>query len=264
MARACALDFTLDFRSSGNKIGAVSARKTLQRTAGGAQKVGPRRKARDDVRRDPTSIDDFGVNTLIAAECERLLAFVRKECPGLLPAAPLPAGTVAPAIDINADQAVRLFPAAAAIAAGIDPLSTAPAPALVKWQEGDRELVIYPSKVSARFANGVIAVMIAVSTDQTGDAAVFVSFVVGSPKQPAGLVATTSARPNGPAVIVDSWSKPLIAFAWHVVLEVATNLAAAAGRDVDGSRLVPIALAASPNALSIVPMARHTFDRRRG
>jgi len=153
-------------------------------------------------------------------------------------------------------QLLRLLPE--------DPFSTEPALALVKWQEGDRELVIYPSKVSARFANGVIAVTIAVSTDQTGDAAVFVSFVVGSPKQPAGLVATTSARPIGPAVIVDSWSKPLIAFAWHVVLEVVANLAGAAGRDVDGSRLVPIALAASPNGLSIVPMARHTFDRRRG
>ena len=218
----------------------------------------------DGVQGDPASADDCRDNTLISAECERLLAFVRKQCPGLLSAAPLPAGTVAPAIDINADQAIRLFPAAAAIAAGIDPFSTAPALAVVKWQEGDRELLIYPSKVTARFADGVIAVTIPVSTDQTGDAAVFVSFVVGSPKQPAGLVATTSARPIGPAVIVDAWSKPLIAFAWHVVLEVAANLAGAAGRDVDGSRLVPIALAASPNGLSIVPMARHTFDRTRG
>jgi hypothetical protein len=203
-------------------------------------------------------------NTPISAECKRLLAIVRKQCPGLLPAAPLPAGTVAPAIDINADQAIRLFPAAAANAAGVDPFSTARAPASVKWQEGDRELLIDPSKVTARFANGVIAVTIPVSTDQTGDAAVFVSFVVGTPKQPSGLIATTGARPSGPAVIVDAWSKPLIAFAWHVVLEVAANLAGAAGRDVDGSRLVPIALAASPNGLSIVPMARHTFDRRRG
>ena len=176
--------------------------------------------------------------------------------------APIPAGTVAPAIDINTDQAVRLFPAAAAIAAGIDPFSTGPALALVKWQEGDRELVIYPSRVTARFANGVIVVTIPVSTDQTGDVAVFVSFVVGSPKQPAGLVATTSARPTGPAVIVDSWSNPLIAFAC-TSCSGSREPRGAAGRDVDGSRLVPIALAASPNALSIVPMARPP-DRRRG
>ena len=77
--------------------------------------------------------------TPISAECELLLAFVRELCPGLLPVAPIPAGTVAPAIDINTDQAVRLFPAAAAIAAGIDPFSTGPALALVKWQEGDRD-----------------------------------------------------------------------------------------------------------------------------
>lgn len=241
----------------------MSARKTRQRDARRRPKPG-RRPIASGVEWDPAGAGHSVVNTPIFAECERLLAFVRKQCPGLLPAAPLPAGTVAPAIDINADQAIRLFPAAAAIAAGIDQFSTAPAPGSVKWQEGDRDLLIDPSKVTARFANGVIAVTIPVSTDQTGDAAVFVSFVVGTPKQPSGLIATTGARPSGPAAIVDAWSKPLIAFAWHVVLEVAANLAGAAGRDVDGSRLVPIALAASPSGLSIVPMARHTFDRTRG
>lgn len=202
--------------------------------------------------------------TPISAECTRLLEQIRKQCPGVLPASPLPAGTVAPAIDVNVDQAMPLFPAAAAIAAGIDPLSTAPAPASVKWQEGDHELLIYPSKVTARVTDGLIAVTIPVSCDQTGDTTVFVTFAVGSAKQPAGLIATTSARPSGPDVIVNAWQKPLVAFAWHVVLEVAANIAGAAGRDQDGSRLVPVALAASAKGLSIVPMARHTFDRTRG
>jgi hypothetical protein len=200
----------------------------------------------------------------VTAECARLLDLIRKQCPGVLPASPLPAGTVAAAIDVTLDQALKLFPAGASSAAGIDPFSTAAAPPSVKWQEGDRELLIYPAKVTANFANGVIAVSIPVSCDQTGDTVVSVSFVVGSTQQPAGLIATTSARPTGPAVIVDAWNVPLIAFAWHVVLEVVTNIAGAAGRDVDGSQLVPIALSASPTGFSIVPMARHPFDRARG
>lgn len=206
----------------------------------------------------------MAADTPITAECTRLLDLIRKQCPGVLPAAPLPAGSVATAIDVNADQALTLFSAAASSAAGIDPFSTAAAPPSVKWQEGDRELLVFPDKVTAKFANGVIAVSIPVSCDQTGDVIVYVSFVVGNPQQPAGLIATTSARPTGPAVIVDAWSGPLVAFAWHVVLEVVTNIAGAAGRDVDGSRLVPIALSASAAGLSIVPMARHPFDRARG
>ena len=203
-------------------------------------------------------------DTQVSAECARLLDLIRTQCPGVLPAAPLPAGTVAAAIDVNVDQVTKLFAVAASNAAGIDPFSTAPAPPAVKWQEDDHELLIYPAKVRASFANGVIAVSIPVSCDQTGDTVVYVSFVVGNAQQPAGLIATTNIRPTGPAVIIDAWSNPLVAFAWHVVLEVVTNIAGAAGRDVDGSHLVPIALSASPAGLSIVPMARHPFDRARG
>jgi hypothetical protein len=47
------------------------------------------------------------------------------------------------------------------------------------------------------------------------------------------------------------------------VLEVVSGIAGEAGRDIDGSRLVPIGLAASVDGLFIVPMARHTFDRAR-
>lgn len=203
-------------------------------------------------------------DTPISALCARLLEQIRKECPGLLPAAPVSAGTVAGTVQLSTAQATALFAPAAGVAAGIDPLAATPAPASVKWQEGDHELLVFPSKVTARFGTGVIAVSIPVSCDQTGDALVYVSFVVGDPKQPAGLIAATDVRPQGPAVIVDAWGDALIAFAWHVVLEVVANVAGAAGRDVDGSRLVPIALAASPDGLAVVPMARHAFDRVRG
>jgi hypothetical protein len=54
-----------------------------------------------------------------------------------------------------------------------------------------------------------------------------------------------------------------VAFAWHTVLEVVAQVAGEAGRDLDGSRLIPIALTVSPDGLSVVPMARHTFDRTR-
>jgi hypothetical protein len=201
--------------------------------------------------------------TPISEECRRLLEVVRQRCPGLLPPDPVDAGTVVPAVQLKADEAAALFPVAAVTAAEINPAVGRPR-RTVLWREGDRELLVAPFRVSARFGQGVIAVTIPVSCDQTGAAEVHVTFVVGDPKRPAGLIAATEARPRGPDVIVDAWGDSLTAFAWHVVLEVAANVAGEAGRDVDGSRLVPIALAASPDGLSVVPMARHAFDRARG
>lgn len=198
----------------------------------------------------------------ISDECQRLLAQVRQRCPGLLPPDPVGAGTVVGTVPLRPDEAARLFPPAAAVAAGLDRFSSE-SPGSVLWREGDRELLILPARVTARFGRGVIAVSIPVQCDQSGSGFVHVSFVVGDPSSPAGLVAATEERPRGPAVVVDAWGENLVAFAWHIVLEVVSGIAGEAGRDVDGSRLVPIGLAASPDGLFIVPMARHTFDRAR-
>jgi hypothetical protein len=198
----------------------------------------------------------------LSEECRRLLSQLRQRCPDALPAEPVTAGTVVPAIHITPDQALKLFPPAAAVAAGVDRFARSLRQP-VKWREGDCELVIFPFDVSVRTGDGVIAVSIPVFSDQTDKSMVHVSFVVGDPKRPAGLVAATDARPTGPAAIVGTWGDALVAFAWHVVIEVATTIAGEAGRDVDGSRLVPIAIAASTDGLFVVPMARHTFDRAR-
>jgi hypothetical protein len=199
----------------------------------------------------------------LSAQCQRLLDQIRKRCPELLPADPVPSGTVVGPVHITPAEARKLVPPAAAIAAGIDRFADAAAKP-VKWREGDREVLVFAANVSVRFAPGLIAVSMPAFCDQTGKAVVHVSFVVGDPKQPAGLVAVTESRPRGPATIVDAWGDAFVAFAWHIVLEVATTVAGESGRDVDGSRLVPIAIAASADGLFIVPMARHAFDRVRG
>jgi hypothetical protein len=195
-------------------------------------------------------------------ECQQLLAQVRLRCPGVLPPDPVPAGTVVGTVHLSPDEAGLLFPPAAAVAAGLDRFDRESA-GPVLWREGDRELLVLPSRVSARFGPGVIAMTIPVQCDQAGSALVHVSFVVGDPERPAGLVAIAEERPRGPAVVVDAWGDSLVAFAWHTLLEVVAGIAGEAGRDVDGSRLVPIGLAASPDGLFIVPMARHSFDRAR-
>ena len=198
----------------------------------------------------------------LTAECKRLLALVRERCPGLLPAAPLEPGTPAEPVEITAEEVRRLVPLAALSAAGVG-RDDADRGADVIWREGDRELRVRAAKVGAAFAPGAIAIAIPVFCDQTGDAEVHVSFAVGGPERPAGLLAATETRPRGPAVIIDAWGDSLVAFAWHALLELVGGVAGEAGRDVDGARLVPASLQARGDTLAVRPMARHPFDRVR-
>jgi len=82
---------------------------------------------------------------------------------------------------------------------------------------------------------------------------------VGSAKEPSGLYASTYRRPNGPALIVDTWGEALVAFAWQCVLGMVSGIAGAVGKDTRGNVLVPAELIAANGAMRIVPMARHRF-----
>lgn len=199
----------------------------------------------------------------LSAECQRMLDAVRKRCPGLLPAEPVPAGTVVAAVELSTKEADSLFPSAAATVSGAQALGADPV-AAVLWREGDRTLLVRPAEVSARFGPGVVVVTVPVECDQTGPTSVYVTFVVGTDKTPAGLLASTEERPRGPAAVVDAWGESLVAYAWHVLIAVVTDLAGAAGRDLDGSRLVPTGLEVDADSVRVTPMARHPFDRVRG
>ena len=75
------------------------------------------------------------------------------------------------------------------------------------------------------------------------------------------MLVATEDRPRGPAIIVDAWGDALVAFAWDVLLTVATAVADASGNDTDGAGLIPAALTASPDGLRVLTMSRHAFDR---
>jgi hypothetical protein len=127
------------------------------------------------------------------------------------------------------------------------------------WQSGDNELVVGIGAVQVQTTDGVIAVTIPVRCDQTGQTDVHVSFAVGSAEQPTGLYAATQRRPQGPDVVIETWGEALVAYAWQVVLQLATGLAGATGRDAQGNRLVAAQLQATSDGLNIQPMARHRF-----
>jgi len=186
-------------------------------------------------------------------QCKRLLAELRKNCPGLIPPDPLGAGQVGPEIPIDPKSAVALVQAALKPTRGETLL----------LREGENELLVEVAKIDLRFGDGAVIVAIPVRCDQVKRAIILVPFAIGSSKRRAGLIAATESAPRGPAVIVELWGEALIALAWQALLGVAAALAAESGRDIDGAGLIPVGLTATENGLQILTMARHPFDRIR-
>jgi hypothetical protein len=191
-------------------------------------------------------------NDKLSDECRKLLDALEKRCPGIVRPEPVPPGQPGPEITLDTKQVVALFAAAARSSAGAD---------RILWDDGENRLLVHASDVRTEIDDGVIVVRIPVQCDQVKKAEVQVAFAVGSAKQPAGMIAATEARPRGPAEVVDIWRESLIAFAWQTVLRATTVLSAESGTDQDGAGLIPLALTASRNELSVRTLARHEFDR---
>ena len=163
---------------------------------------------------------------------------------------PLPAGTPGSEVSIDQQTLQNLVVALA---------TENNAPTQV-WTKDSSELLVFSGKVQLALDDGMVLVTVPVSCDQS-TASIHVPFAVGSKAQPAGLVFAADQRPRGPDVIVDVWGEALTAFAWRLLLDAVIKVAAQSGVDADGAGLVPIAFVAAPTGITLLPMARHPFDR---
>lgn len=198
-----------------------------------------------------------------AAENQRIVARLRPFDPQRFNLKPLKASSPSTDVYVPAREAAQLARTAARLVGGLGgglDVDGWPGDTLL-WQRGGNSLLVLPDQLALRLGDGVLAISLPVQCDQSEAVEVHVSFVVGDPRRPAGLMAVTEERPRGPAVVVDTWGEAIVAFCWHVVLQMATSLAAEAALDDDGAALIPVALYATPEALVITPMARHAFDR---
>ena len=127
----------------------------------------------------------------------------------------------------------------------------------VVWVAGHDELLVYLDRTLITCTSGIVTLSLVVTCDEIRqDQRVDVAFAVGTPARPAGLVMSTFDRVQGPAVIGDTWSGSVTAFAWEAVITVAQQLAAGTGKDAAGRPLVPATIAADKNLLLIGAMAR--------
>jgi len=192
----------------------------------------------------------------VAPEYTRFVADERRANRLAAVARPMAEGDVFEPVALKGEQATAFLQVAARRASGLYRPTTRTE---VVWVQGDSELAVSLAALRVQLADGLIRVTLPVRCDQTGDAVVEVVFAVGSAKEPSGLYASTFRRPNGPALIVDTWGDALVAFAWQGVLGMVSGIAGAVGKDARGNVLVPAELTAANGAIRIVPMARHRF-----
>jgi hypothetical protein len=186
-------------------------------------------------------------------------AQVIKALGDLLPGHPVRAGSAGVDRTVPADTLTQLIPSAAIVAAGLDPAKTAlPVPAVV-WTSGANTLLVKPAGVKAALGVGTVDITVPVTCDQTGDTTVTVTFMTGTPDRPAGGIVTTEDHPRGPAIVVENWAEPLVAFAWHTLVAATDALSGGAGGDVAGHDLVTAALTVTEGGLGVTPMGRHAF-----
>jgi len=176
-----------------------------------------------------------------------------------IPVTPLQPGSAGADRSLPPEALKLLVPSAAVVAAGLDPAKvTQPAPPVI-WAEGANQLLVRLAEVRADLSDGAIVVTVPVSCDETGPVDVTISFITGTPGQPAAGVAITEDHPRGPAAIVENWAEPLIAFAWHTLVIATGSLSGAGGNDVSGRDLITAGLMVTPAGLTVTPMGRNTF-----
>lgn len=170
----------------------------------------------------------------------------------------LPPGRVAPSgLRIPVAQAETVLRGILHLVADIPPKS----PPTVVWVDGHDELLVLLDKTRLACTSGIATISLTVQCDQVREAQrVDIAFAVGSARRPSGLVMSTFDRVQGPAVITDTWSGALTAFAWEALVTMAQQLAAAQGKDASGKPLVPSAIAAEPDVLLVTSQARNALN----
>lgn len=173
------------------------------------------------------------------------------------PGVKLPPGRVAPgALRIPVAQAEVVLRGILHLVADIP----AKAPPTVVWVQGQDELLVLLDKTRLACASGVVTISLTVQCDEVREAQrIDIAFATGSLRRPSGLVMSAFDRVQGPAVITDTWSGALTAFAWEALVTMAQQLAAAQGKDASGKPLVPSAIAAEPEVLLVTSQARNAL-----
>jgi hypothetical protein len=130
------------------------------------------------------------------------------------------------------------------------------------WQGLGGEIVLDVGRVRVAVRDGLVLVGLPVRCDQVRDGTeLVVPVAVGTPAEPAGLVATVETVARGQSdLVVAVWGETAVAAVWLAFLDVCCQVAARAGQDTCCRPMLPGAVWAVPGVLGVVPQAQHAID----
>lgn len=115
----------------------------------------------------------------------------------------------------------------------------------VVWVDHGDEVAVHLDSLQVRLLQSSLLVSVDLETDQTGRATLVMAFALGTPGDPAGMVAVTDDLPRGNGVLAARWGKTLQMAVWASLLGFAQDTAAQQGG-------APLALAVTPGQLTVV------------
>jgi hypothetical protein len=193
------------------------------------------------------------LETQLDDRCAALLERLREQCPQAVPPPkPKPGGLSDPVVVATKDLE-GLVQTALHSGTGDE--------GLVLLTDGESELLVDPARTRVLTGDGVVLVVLGVECDQTGAVEVTVPFAAGTEDATAGMILATEQAPRGHPAVTGRWGQALVAMAWEALLSVAAGLTRHAGTDLDAVPLIPGALLAAKDGITLLPQARHDTDR---
>ena len=85
------------------------------------------------------------------------------------------------------------------------------------WEQYGDAVLVHVDALTVELAKGIMVVSVPLETDQTGRDVVTCSFAIGEAGPAGDVVAVTTARPRGHAVLVARWGEALQNAIWSAV-----------------------------------------------
>lgn len=87
----------------------------------------------------------------------------------------------------------------------------------IVWEEDGDAVLVHVDALTVELSKGIIVVSVPLETDQTGRDVVACSFAIGEAGPAGDMVAVTTDRPRGHAVLVARWGEALQNVIWSAL-----------------------------------------------
>jgi hypothetical protein len=109
----------------------------------------------------------------------------------------------------------------------------------VIWVDAGDEVLVHLDSIKVRLLARAIVVSLDLETDQTGCAALIVTFSLGGARDQAGLVATTDELPHGNPLLAARWGRVVQSALWSALMGYVNDHAAERGKEPQAIHVTP-------------------------